>query len=392
VSEAEAFRSLAFVVGVAALAPIVLGLLPRVRLPEVVFLLAAGMAIGPHGLRLAHSGSSLSFVSQLGLGMLFLLAGIEVDPLKLRNRDGARALVAWATSLVVALAWVFLLAQVVEINARVAVAIAMTSTAFGTLLPVLRDSGLQRRRMGSLVLANGAVGEFGPILAMSIFLTQGSTWGGLLALVAFGVIAVGLALLLVRHSPRAERVVEIIRRGADTTAQAPVRLMVLMLAVMLATSATLGLDVILGAFVAGAIVRMLLPADHDEFLSRLDGVGYGFLIPVFFVVSGMGIDPAVFVEKPGTVLFVFASILLIRGGPVYLLNGHLPGRERLQLGLFSATGLPIIVAVTTVAVASGQMSQEGQSIVVAAGMLTVLVLPMLAVTLHRSEHADTGSR
>ena len=391
-NEAEAFRSLAFVLGVAALAPLVLGLLPRVRLPEVVVLLAAGMAIGPHGTQLAQSDPKLTFVSQLGLGMLFLLAGIEVDPLRLRNRDGARALLAWGISLVVALGWVFLLAQVFEINARVAVAIAMTSTAFGTLLPVLRDSGLQRRRMGSLVLANGAIGEFGPILAMSVFLTQGSTWGGLLALLAFGVIALGLGFLLVRHSPRAERVVEVIRRGADTTAQAPVRLMVLMLAVMLATSATLGLDVILGAFVAGAIIRMLLPADHEELLTRLDGVGYGLLIPVFFVVSGMGIDPAVFVEKPGTVLFVFVSILLVRGGPVYLLFRHLPSRERLQLALFSATGLPIIVAVTAVAVASGQMSHQGQSIVVAGGMLTVLVLPMLAVTMHRDEHAETRPR
>jgi Kef-type K+ transport system membrane component KefB len=392
VSEAEAFRSLAFAVGVAALAPIVLGLLPRVRLPEVVALLAAGMAIGPHGLRLAHADPSLTFVSQLGLGMLFLLAGIEVDPLRLRNRDGARGLLAWCISLVVALGWVSLVAQVFEISARVAVAIAMTSTAFGTLLPVLRDSGLHRRRMGSLVLANGAVGEFGPILAMSVFLTQGSAWGGLLSLLAFGVIAVGLGFLLVRHSTRAERVIDVIRRGADTTAQAPVRLTLLMLAVMLAASASLGLDVILGAFVAGAIVRMLLPPDQEELSSRLDGVGYGFLIPVFFVVSGMGIDPAVFVERPGTVLFVFASILLVRGGPVYLLNRHLPGRERLQLSLFSATGLPIIVAVTAVAVASGQMSHRGQSIVVAAGMLTVLVLPMFAVTLHRAEPAEAGSR
>lgn len=390
--EVEAFRSLAFVLGVAAMAPIVLGLLPRVRLPEVVLLLAAGMAIGPHGTDLAHTDPRLTFVAQLGLGMLFLLAGIEVDPRRLRNRDGARALTAWGISLAAALGWVFLLAQVFEINARVAVAIAMTSTAFGTLLPVLRDSGLQRRRMGGLVLANGAVGEFGPILAMSVFLTGGSTWGGLLALLAFGVIAVVLGFLLVRHSPRAERLVAVVRRGADTTAQAPVRLMVLLLAVMLAASATLGLDVILGAFVAGGIIRMLLPPDPEELLARLDGVGYGLLIPVFFVVSGMGIDPVVFVAKPGTVLFVFVSILLVRGGPVYLLFRHLPGRERVQLALFSATGLPIIVAVTTVAVASGQMSHQGQSIVVAAGMLTVLVLPVLAVTLRRDEQVPTGRR
>jgi Kef-type K+ transport system membrane component KefB len=363
-----------------------------VRLPEVVLLLAAGMAIGPHGLDLAHEGTSISFVSELGLGMLFLLAGIEVDPSKVRNRDGTRALVAWGTSLVLALGWVFLLSQLVDIDARVAVAIAMTSTALGALLPLLRETGLLGGRIGDLVLANGAIGEFGPILAMSVFLTQGSTWGGLLSLLAFAVIAGGIGFLLVRHTPRAVRVIEIIRRGADTTAQAPVRMMVLMLAVMLAASATLGLDVILGAFVAGAIVRMLLPPDHEEFLSRMDGLGYGFLIPVFFVVSEMGIDPAVFVEKPVTVLFVFVSILLIRRGPMYLLNRHLPGRQRLQLGLFGATGLPIIVAVTTVAVDSGQMSGQGQSIVVAAGMLTVLALPMLALTLHRPEPVGAGSR
>jgi Kef-type K+ transport system membrane component KefB len=391
-SEAEAFRSLAIVLAIAALTPVALGLLPRVRLPEVVVLLAAGMAVGPYGLDLAHVDTRIDFVSQLGLGMLFLLAGIEVDPLALRNRDGARAVRAWCISLVLGLAWVLLVSLVLEIDARVAVGIAMTSTAFGTLLPMLRDTGIHRHRMGRLVMANGAVGEFGPILAMSIFLTQGSTWGGLLSLAAFGILAVGLGILLVRHFPRADRVIGVIQRGADTTAQAPVRLMVLLLAVMLAASASLGLDVILGAFVAGAIIRMLLPPDHDELITRLDGLGYGFLIPVFFVVSGMAIDPAVFVERPGTVLLVFVSILFIRGGPVYLLFRNLPRRERLQLGLFSATGLPIIVAVTTVAVDAGQMGPEGQSIVVAGGMLTVLALPMAAVMLHRDDHVETRPR
>jgi Kef-type K+ transport system membrane component KefB len=385
VGEAEAFRSLAFVVGTAALAPIVLGLLPRVRLPEVVLLLAAGMAIGPYGVDVAHLLPPIHIVSQLGLGMLFLLAGIEVDPLALWSRDGARALAAWLISLVVGVAWVFLLASVFTIHARVAVAIAMTSTALGTLLPMLRDAGLQGTRIGRLVLANGAIGEFGPILAMSVFLTSGSTFGGVIALAAFGVIAVGLGFPLVRHSPRAERLVTVVRRGAETTAQAPVRLVLLLLVVMLAASASLGLDVILGAFVAGAIIRMLLPPDHGWIMARLDGIGFGLLIPVFFVVSGMAIDPDVLLHKLGTVVFVFVSILLVRGLPVWFLNRHLRGRERYQLSLFSATGLPIIVAVTTVAVESGQMSHEGQSIVVAAGMLTVLALPVLAVALHRHE-------
>jgi len=389
-SEAESFRSLAFILGSAALAPLLLGLLPKVRLPEVVLLLAFGMTIGPYGLGLASVGTRIGFLSDLGLGMLFLLAGIEIDPLIVRTADGGKAVLAWLISLAVALGLMFVLARAYDISAWVAVAIAMTSTALGTLLPMLRETGLQSQRMGRLVVANGAVGEFGPILAMSVFLSGGTAFGGLASLLAFGAVAVVIGYLLVRHSPRLERVSAVVRRGSDTTAQAPLRLVLLLLAVMLAASTSLRLDVILGAFVAGAMIRMLLPADHAWFLARLDAVGYGFLIPVFFVVSGMGIDAGVLVDRLAITLFVFAGILLVRGGSVYAVFGHLDRRPRLTLGLFSATGLPIIVAVTTVAVASGNMPQEEQSIVVAAGMLTVLCLPVLALMLHRPDAPGEG--
>jgi Kef-type K+ transport system membrane component KefB len=389
-SEAEAFRSLAFILGSAALAPLLLGLLPKVRLPEVVVLLALGMIIGPYGLELASVGTRIGFLSDLGLGMLFLLAGIEVDPLIVRTADGGKAVLAWVISLAVALGLMFVLAREFDISAWVAVAIAMTSTALGTLLPMLRETGLQSQRMGRLVVANGAIGEFGPILAMSVFLSGGTAFGGLASLLAFGAVAAVIGYLLVRHSPRLERVSAVVRRGTDTTAQAPLRLVLLLLVVMLAASTALRLDVILGAFVAGAIIRMLLPDDHGWFLARLDAVGYGFLIPVFFVVSGMGIDAGVLVDRLALTLFVFASILMVRGGSVYAVFRHLDRRPRLTLGLFSATGLPIIVAVTTVAVASGNMPQEEQSIVVAAGMLTVLCLPVLALALHRPDGPAEG--
>ena len=233
-SEAEAFRSLAFILGSAALAPGVLGLLPRVRLPEVVLLLALGMTIGQYGLGLATVDPRIGFVSDLGLGMLFLLAGIEVDPLVVRTDDGQKAILAWVISLVVAVGWMLLLSRVLDVPAWGAVAIAMTSTAFGTLLPVLRETGLQSQRMGRLVIANGAIGEFGPILAMSVFLSGGKDFRGVISLLVFGIVAVALGYLLVRHGTRAERVSAVVRRGADTTAQAPLRLVLLLLAVMLA--------------------------------------------------------------------------------------------------------------------------------------------------------------
>jgi Kef-type K+ transport system membrane component KefB len=391
VDQTEVFASLAWIVGAAAIAPLVVGLLPRPRLPEVVLLLALGMALGPFGLGLAEAGPEISILSQLGLALLFLFAGIEVDPAELRSRDGARALNAWLLSLGIALAWTYFLSVTLGVVAWQAVAIAMTSTALGTLLPLLRDTGLQNQPIGRLVLANGAVGEFGPIIAMSLLLSQGSAWGALVSLLTFGVFAAVLAFLLVRHTPRAQRVTRVVRRGADTTAQSPIRLVLLLLTLMLADAAGLGLDVVLGAFVAGAIVRMLLPDEHSMFMARLDGIGYGFLIPVFFVVSGMGIDPDVLIDEWLATLVVFLSILVIRGAPVMFLFRHLARRHLVQLGLFSATGLPIIVAVTTVAVEAGQMKPEGQSIVVAAGMLTVLVLPMTAFSLHREPTAESSA-
>jgi len=390
-NDAEAFRSLAWVLGLAALAPLVLAMLPRVRLPEVVILLALGMAIGPYGLDLARAGEQVSFVSQVGLGMLFLLAGMEVDPLELRSRDGVRATTAWLVTLVAALVWMLVIGGLLDIPAWAAISIAMTSTALGTMLPLLRDSGLHRQPVGRLVLVNGAIGELGPILAMSVFLSQRSAWGAVLSLTAFAVLVL-LSYLLVRHSLRLERLLAAIRHGAETTAQAPVRLVMLLLVLMLAMAATLDLDVILGAFVAGAIIRQLLPPEHSAISARLDGIGYGFLVPVFFVVSGMGIDPVALVHRPGEVLFVFGSILVLRGVPVVVAFRHLERRARIQLGLFSATGLPIIVAVTSVAVADGQMTEAGQSIVIGAGMLTVLLLPTIALSLHaRRPPATAGS-
>ena len=376
--------SFAWITLVAALAPLVVGLLPGPKIPEVVLLLALGIVVGPYGLELAESSAPIDLLSELGLAMLFLIAGIEIEPAILRSLDGARAGVAWLVSLTVALAWVGGLSLMLGFEAWHAVAIAMTSTALGALLPILRDTGLQDRPIGRLVTANGAIGEFGPIVAMSLLLTTGeSEWVAVLSLVGFGLAALVLGFVIVRHAPRAERVVALVRHHAETTSQAPIRLVVLLLAGMLLLSEAFGLDVILGAFLAGVIVRMLLPEDHERFMARLDGIGFGLLVPVFFVTSGMAIDFEAVVEDWQVAAAFFVSILLIRGLPVLVAFRHIGRRDSVQLALFSATGLPIIVAVTTIAVDAGLMHQAGQSVMVAAGMVTVLVLPLTAIELGR---------
>lgn len=389
--EAEVLGSLAWIVGVAALAPLLVGLLPRVRFPEVVLLLGLGMVIGPDALGLASEGEAISLLAELGLAMLFLFAGLEIEPRLLVSRDGRRAWVAWGVSLVTAMLVLLLaLATDIEWISYAALAIALTSTALGALLPILRDSGLKDSPLGSLVMINGAVGEFGPIVAMSLLLSTRGALASLVAILVFGLVAAVLGLLLVRHVPRAERLVAVVRQGQETSAQLPVRLVVLLLVLMLLLASEFGLDVVLGAFVAGGIVRMLLPEEHGPFLARLDGLGFGLLVPVFFVTSGMGVDLRVVVEYWYLVLAGFVLIVLVRGLPVRLLFGHLGRRQAIQLAAFSATGLPIIVAVTTIATEAGAMRPEVQSVAVAAGMVTVLLLPVLAGALSR-EHGHVGT-
>jgi Kef-type K+ transport system membrane component KefB len=382
-SHEDVLASFAWIAAAAALAPLLVGLLPGPRIPEVVLLLALGIVIGPFGLDLAHDSEPIGLLNELGLAMLFLIAGIEIEPATLRTRDGARAGAAWLVSLGVALAWVGALSLALDFEAWQALAIAMTSTALGALLPILRDTGLRERPIGTLVMANGAVGEFGPIVAMSLLLTSSSAWAGVAALLGFGVLALLIGLVIIRHGTRAERIVGLVRQHAETTSQVPIRLVVVLLAAMLVLAEAFGLDVILGAFVAGMIVRILLPEDHERFMARLDGIGFGLLIPVFFVTSGMAIDFRAVVDAVGVAAAFFASILVVRGLPVLVAFRHLGRRGSVQLALFSATGLPIIVAVTTIAVDAGLMKQSGQSVVVAAGMLTVLVFPLTAIELGR---------
>ena len=300
--------------------------------------------------------------------MLFLIAGIEIEPAILRSLDGARAGVAWLVSLAVALAWVGALSLVLGFEAWHAVAIAMTSTALG-------DPAADPARHRAQGPADRAAGdrERGDRRVRADRRDEpaadhrGERVGRLPLPGRVRRCSPGARLRLVRHAPRAERVVALVRHHAETTSQAPIRLVVLLLAVMLLMSEEFGLDVILGAFIAGVIVRMLLPDDPERFMARLDGIGFGLLVPVFFVTSGMAIDFEAVVEEWQVAAAFFVSILLVRGLPVLVAFRHIGRRDSVQLALFSATGLPIIVAVTTIAVDAGLMHQAGQSVMVAAG-------------------------
>ncbi|QLY34273.1 cation:proton antiporter [Nocardia huaxiensis] len=380
----SAIVSLFWIVAIAVVAPLAARLL-RGYVPSVVLLLLLGMLLGPNMAGWAVSAGGVDLISELGLGMLFLLAGYELNPQLLRGKPGRVAWATWLISLLIAVGFIALAARDASFTEQVAVAIALTSTALGTLLPILKQDGLLEKPLGRAVLAHGAVGELGPVVAMSVLLTSRSPLAAIVVLLLFVVAALAVALVprrLVERMPAVGRTITALEGGTD---QLPVRVVFLLLLALMAVAESFDLDVVLGAFAAGVILRSLVAETYPEIETALETVGYGLLIPVFFVVSGMGIDPRAVAGNPLLWLVFVAAIAIARGLPVLVSERYVPhganlddGAERVELALYAATGMPIIVAVTEAATHAGLMDQRLASILVAAGGTTVLLFPLAA--------------
>lgn len=381
-----ATESLFWITLCAVLAPLLAGLALRRRVPEVVLLLVLGVVIGPHVLELAVPSEGVDTLRELGLGMLFLLAGYEVEVDELVGNGGRRALATWVLCLLAALGLIALIGLSDAVHAEIAVAIALTSTALGTLLPILKDGGLLETRFGRTLMNHGAYGELGPIVAMAVLLGVRGPVRSLIVLAAFGLLAVLVHRFSARLSREGSQLMGVIQRGAETSGQTQVRLVVLLLVTLGATAAAFELDAVLGAFAAGFILRRLLPEGHESLEHKLEGLAFGFLIPIFFITSGMAIDPQAVVDEPLALMAFVGLILLVRGGLVYVatrtakVDGQpeFDGSESAAMALFASTGLPIIVAVTAVAVSAGEMTSTNASVLVAGGAVTVLICPLLA--------------
>ncbi len=372
----EGLHTLLMVSLVAGLAPLVAGLLP-VRVPQVVLLIVGGVLIGPQVLGWAETGT-ISLLSDVGLGFLFLLAGYELD-LDLFNRQpGHRALAGWFITVGLAIAVTGALAASGFVHAFIPVAIGLTTTALGTLLPILRDNGMLRGAFGEHILAAGAVGEFLPVVAIAIFLGTNGQFMGLLSLVIMGLLGLLLAVAP-RLAKGGGRLGQIMSEGEHATSQTTLRWTVVLLLGLLVVADDFGLDVVLGAFLAGAILRRWAPGDVHALEGKLDAIGYGFFIPVFFVSSGMGLDLESITEAPERLLVFFVLLLTCRGLPALLVyRGVLPMRERLQMMLLTATALPLLVALSEIGLDSGEMLPENAAALVGAGVLSVIAFPALA--------------
>jgi Kef-type K+ transport system membrane component KefB len=383
----EGLDSLFVVVLIAAIVPLTVSVVPGRRVPEVVLLLVLGVVVGPEVLDLAQTDSAILLIANVGLGFLFFVAGYELDLSLLRGAEGAVAVVAWGVSILVSLAVVGALALSGFVHAFLPVAIALTTTALGLLLPILRDAGATGGPLGRATLANGAVGEFAPIVAISLFLSARGAWESLALLLGFGLIA----LLLSRATGwlKDRRVADLVERGSESSSQTPVRITMLLLVALLVLAGELGLDVVLGAFAAGVVLRVTLPRGDERLERKIDGLAFGFFIPAFFVVSGMQVDVQSILDSPARLAVFFGLLLAVRGLPVLLVfRSRLSGREPLQLALYAATGLPLIVAITQIGLSTGVMLPENAAALVGAGLLSVLVFPMLGTSIGQPRDAE----
>lgn len=377
------------IVVVAAIAAVTVAALPKQFAPPVVVLeLVLGIVIGPEVFDLAQSSEFVEFFSNLGLGMLFFFAGYEIDFQRIKGRPMKLGAFGWLLSIVLAYGIGGALAAAGVVVSFLYTGSAMATTAIGTLIPILRDNGELKTRFGTYLLAAGGAGEFGPILLVTLVLSTTNPLHEAAILLAFVALALVLALVSVRFAWRGWPALE---RTFEASSQLAVRVTVVLVFGLVLLAGHLGLDILLGGFVAGMITRLALRGHELQvFESKLTAVGFGFFVPFFFVTSGIEFDLAALGSAEAIAkLFLFLGLfLVVRGVPAMLLyRGLLSVRDRAALAFYSATELPLVVAITTIAVDQGHMKTSTAAGLVGAAMLSTLIYPFVGMAL-RSRSRD----
>lgn len=372
----------------AALAPLLAALIGRVLVvPLIVFEIALGILLGPSVTGWVQATEILDAMSDIGLAMLFFMAGNEMRIRELRGPVGKRAGLAWLSSAVLAGAVALVAGSVLDsgLHAIVVIGVALTGTALGTITPILRDTGLNNGAIGAAISAAGAFGEFAPLVVMTVLLSGRAPLSSI-AMLLFFVVVMGAVFHLARRGTR-PWVLRMITSTLNTSGQFAVRLVVLIVAAMVALSVALGIDFLLGAFTSGLLVSIVLrdvePEEQEVIDKKLAAVAYGFFVPLFFVSTGVAFPLADLVSNRVALAMVpaFALIMLfVRGAPSYFtLPRGATGSDRRTVALFAGTTLPLVIAVTSIGVDAGVLDATIAASMVGGGMLTVLLFPMLAL-------------
>ena len=381
------FGNLLGVLAVAVLAPLALGLAPRLRIPAVVLEIVLGVVLGPSALGWLDPDLAVQVVSLLGLAMLLFLAGLEIDLTALRGSLLRAALMGYVVSIAVGWLAGLGLEAIGWVDDPVLLAVTVSATSLGLVVAVLKDARAVNGRLGQTVIASSSVADFAAVLLLSLaFSTSGGGTGERLLLLGLFVLLVVTVAVVTGLSTRSMRLGDVVVRLQDTTAEIRVRASMLLLLTFVVLAEKFGLESILGAFVAGALVGLLDrdTTTHPHFRTKLEAVGYGFLIPVFFVASGLRLDVSGLFASGGALarVPVFLVVLLAaRGLPALLYLPAFGPRRTIAAGLLQATSLPFIVAATQIGVLTGRLDGTTAAALVCAGLLSVLLFPAAATGL-----------
>ncbi len=385
------FTNLLIVVAVAFAAPFALGLAPRLRLPAVVLEIVAGIAIGPSGLGWVQVDEPVRILSLIGLAFLLFLAGLEIDVQRLRGRTLRITSLGFVVSLVIGIGVGIAFHAGGLVRSPLFIAIVLSSTSLGVIVPVLKDSGNVGSSFGQLVIAAASIADFGAIILLSLFFSgQGSTdTAGKLILLGLFAVLVAVTGLAIRGFERSDRLSGVLAALQDTTAQIRVRGAFVLLIGFVALAEQVGLETILGAFAAGALLSLV---DRDEAMThpllrlKLEAAGFGLFIPVFFITSGLRFDLNALFSSASTVarvpLFLLA-LLAVRGIPALLYSSQIGRRQAAIAGLLQSTSLPFIVTATMIGQQIGVVSKPTAAGLIAAGLLSVIVFPVTGLSLLR---------
>jgi Kef-type K+ transport system membrane component KefB len=381
------------VAAIAFVVPLTLGLVPALRVPSVVVEIVAGIVIGPAVLGIVEVDAPLRFMSLLGLAFLLFLAGMEIDFGGLLRGGALRsAVLGFVLSLAIAFGIGLLLGASGLIKSPLLVAIMLSATSLGIVVPVLADAGKSQSTLGQLVIAGSSIADFGAVILLSLFFSgDSSSVGSTLLLIGAFVVLVAAIGITVAEFEHVGRLNAVLLRLQDTSAQIRVRGALLFLIGFAVLAQLLGLEIILGAFIAGTVLR-LVDKDgmmtHTFFRQKLEAVGFGVFIPFFFVVSGIQLDVEALLAGGGAALapvpIFLLALLLARGLPAILYRPQVDTRGVLAAALLQATSLPFIVAATGIGTSLGILSPATGAALVVAGLLSVVLFPLGALTLLRS--------
>jgi Kef-type K+ transport system membrane component KefB len=380
---------LLIVVAVAFACPFVLGLFPRVRLPSVVLEILAGIVVGPSVLGIVEVDQAIEVLSVIGLAFLLFLAGLEVEFDRLRGRTLRLPAIGFVLSFAIAVVVALALAAGGLVETPLLVAIILCATSLGVIIPVLKDAGEISSTFGQLVVAAGSIADFGAIILLSLFYSGEGGIGATLLLIG-SLLALAVAVFAVLRGAELSSAIRAnLLRLQDTTAQIRVRGAIVLLVGFGAVAAELGLEVILGTFIAGAMLTIVdrdQVMTHPDFRQKLEAVGFGVFIPVFFVATGLRFDLDALVADASNLVMLpifLAALVLVRGVPALVYRGAIGAQRTLAAGVLQSTSLPFIVAATAIGRELGLLDGAESAALVGAGLLSVLFFPALGLALLR---------